>query len=138
MVGSSRKTSGGQELVGPLAGLAPAQAQQPAEEAEVLDPGEHLVDAGVLARHPDEAAYGVALGHDVVPQDPGGAAGGRQQGGDHAQRGGLAGAVGAQQAVDDACADRQVQGVDGGEAAEGAGQAPGLNRGWLRGGLGGP
>ena len=121
------QAEGCQELVGPFAGPAPAQAQQAPEESKVLNPGEHLIDAGVLARHPDDAAHRVALADNVVPQDPGGAATGRQQRGDHAQRRGLPGAVGSQQAVDDARRDRQVQGVDGGERAESAGQAGGLD-----------
>ena len=73
------EAEGGQQLVGPLARPPPAKAQQAAEESQVLRPGEHLVDAGVLARHPDEAAHGVALAHDVVAQDRRPAAGGRQQ-----------------------------------------------------------
>ena len=110
-----------------------AKTQQTPEEPQVLHPGEHLIDAGVLARDPDEAAYGMALADDVVPQDRRPTAGGRQQGGDHAQRRRLAGTVGAEQAVDDAGGNLQIQGVDGGEGAEGPRQAIGLDRrglGW--------
>ena len=67
----------------------------------------------------------MALADDVVPQDHRPAPGGGQQGDHHAQRRRLAGTVGAEQAVDDAGGDLQVQAVDGGEGAEGAGQAIG-------------
>ena len=75
----------------------------------------------------------MALADDVVPQDRRPTAGGRQQGGDHAQRRRLAGSVGAEQAVDDAGGNLQIQGVDGGEGAEGPRQAIGSDRrglGW--------
>ena len=119
------QAEGGQQLVCPLPRPTSAKAQQAPEEAQVLRAGERLIDAGVLSRHPDEAAHRVALADDVVPQDHRPAPGGGQQGGHHAQRRRLAGTVGAEQAVDDAGGDLQVQAVDGGEGAEGAGQAIG-------------
>ena len=119
------QAEGGQQLLGPLPRPTSAKAQQAPEEAQVLRAGERLIDAGVLSRHPDEAAHRVALADDVVPQDHRPAPGGGQQGGHHAQRRRLAGTVGAEQAVDDAGGDLQVQAVDGGEGAEGAGQAIG-------------
>ena len=67
----------------------------------------------------------MALADDVVPQDHRPAPGGGQQGGHHAQRRRLAGTVGAEQAVDDAGGDLQVQAVNGGEGAEGPCQAIG-------------
>ena len=67
----------------------------------------------------------MTLPDDVVPQDRRPTAGGRQQGGDHAQSRRLAGSVGAEQAVDDADGDLQIQGLDGGEGAEGSRQAIG-------------
>ena len=67
----------------------------------------------------------MALVDDVVPQDRRPTPGGRQQGGDHAQRRRLAGSVGAEQSVDDAGGDLQVEVVDGGEGPEGPGQAIG-------------
>ena len=119
------EAEGGQQLLGPLTCPTPAKAQQAPEEPQVLRAGERLVDAGVLSRHPDEAAHRMALADHIVPQDHRPAAGGSQQGGDHAQRRRLTGTVGAEQAVDDAGGDLQVQAVDGGEGAEGAGQAIG-------------
>ena len=67
----------------------------------------------------------MALADDVVPQDHRPAPGGGQQGGDHAQRRRLAGTVGAEQSVDDAGGELQIQVVNGGEGPEGPGQAIG-------------
>ncbi len=67
----------------------------------------------------------MALADHIVPQDHRPAAGGSQQGGDHAQRRRLAGTVGAEQSVDDAGGELQIQVVNGGEGPEGPGQAIG-------------
>ena len=69
----------------------------------------------------------MALADHIVPQDHRPAAGGSQQGGDHAQRRRLAGTVGAEQSVDDAGGELQIQVVNGGEGAEGPRQVIGTD-----------
>ena len=66
---------------------------------------------------------------DVVAEDLGPAAVGAQQGGEHADGGGLAGAVRAEHAVDGAGANGQVDAVDGAVVAEDLDEALGLHRG---------
>ena len=63
----------------------------------------------------------------VVAEHRGPAARRLEQRGEHADRGGLAGAVGAEQAVDGAAADRQVNAVQGPRGAEGLDQAARLD-----------
>ena len=58
------------------------------------------VEGGVLEGDPDAESDLVGLGDDVVAGDLGPAAGGNQQGAEHAHAGGLAGAVGAEEAED--------------------------------------
>ena len=72
--------------------------EQTSDQLEVLDPGEPLVDRGVLAGQPDSGPglTGVATHVDAVDERP--AAVGAQQGAEDAHRGGLAGPVGAEDA----------------------------------------
>ena len=84
------------------------EAPQLGDEHEVLPPGEDLVDGGELAGEADRLADLRGLGGDVVPVDGGGAAVGPEQRGQDPHRGGLAGAVGAEQGEDGARGDAQV------------------------------
>ncbi len=72
-----------QQLVGAAAGGRPAEAQQAAEQDQVLAAGQVLVDRGVLAGEAHQAAHGVGLGDHVVAEDAGAAGVGAQQGGQH-------------------------------------------------------
>src|SRR6185437_12696180 len=83
-------------------GFLGAEVVEPADHVEVLAAGEVLVDRGVLAGKPDDLAYGAGLADDVVPGDQGTARVGSQKRGEDADGGGLAGAVGPQQAEDGA------------------------------------
>jgi hypothetical protein len=67
---------------------------EPADQLEVLEPREVLVDGRALAREPDAETELLGVAHHVEPVDLGAAAGGREQRGEDAHRGGLAGAVG--------------------------------------------
>ena len=93
-------------------GLGPLEAQQPAEQDQVLAPGEVLVDGGELAGQADEAAHRVGLAHDVVPEHARRAGVRAQQRREHPDRRRLAGAVRAEHAVDRAAAHGQVDAVD--------------------------
>src|SRR5882762_9461364 len=69
---------------------------------------------------------------DVVPADPGSAVGGLEDGGEHAKRGGFAGAIGAQEAVNLARLAGEADVVDGADFAallvlEALGQATSFN-----------
>ncbi len=71
-----------------------------------------LVDGRVLPGHADELTDDLRLLDDVVAEDASGAAVGTQQRREHADGGGLAGAVGSEDAVDGAGLDAEVDAVD--------------------------
>ena len=116
-----------EQLGRPRLGLVPLQAQQPAEQDEVLAPGQVLVDRGELARQADGAAHRIGLAHDVVAEHARLAAVRAQQRREHPDRRGLAGAVRAEHAVDGAAAHGQVDAVDGPDRAEDLDEAGGLD-----------
>jgi hypothetical protein len=106
------------------------QAVQPADHFGVLLAGEVVVDGGGLARQADLGAHGGGVGADVDAADAGGARIWWQQGGQDADEGGLAGAVGTEQAVDAAPLDGQGEAVQRTDlAAEGLDEALGLDDG---------
>ncbi|SUA41734.1 Uncharacterised protein [Nocardia africana] len=84
--------------VGAAAGVLLGQTHQPAEQFEVLASGEVLVQRRVLPRHHDRAPHPGRIGDHVVPGHRGAARIGPQQGGQDLDRGGLAGAVGSEDA----------------------------------------
>ena len=114
------------------------RALEAGEEDEVLGGGEQLVDRGVLAGDAEQLADDVRLAADVDAEDGRLARVDRQQGREHLEHGGLAGAVGAEHAEDLAAAHGQVDGVDGALVAERLDQAVRVDgqRGVLGGGLG--
>ena len=91
-----------------MAGSRPAETEQPSGEHEVLPPGEHHVDAGLLAGDPEQTADGGGVGDDVVAEhaDPPGIR--AAQGRDRVDEGRLAGAVGPEQG-EDAGADVEAE-----------------------------
>ena len=66
---------------------------EPAHEFEVLPPCEVLVEAGVLARHPDAPAHLVRIGVDIEAVDECSSSVGSDEGGEDPDQGRLAGAV---------------------------------------------
>jgi hypothetical protein len=116
-----------EQLVGACLGLGALEPQQPAEQDEVLAPRQLLVDRGQLAGQADEPTDGVGLLHDVTPEHAGLALVGPQQGGQHADRGRLAGPVGSQDAIHRAARNGQVDAVDGTNAPEGLDEAGGFD-----------
>src|SRR5690606_9359759 len=77
-----------------------------------------LVDRRELAGEAHAGAHGVRVVDDVVAEHAGRARRGLQQRGEHADRGGLAGAVGTEHAVHRAGPNVEVDGVDGARLAE--------------------
>ena len=65
-VGRVVEAERGQQLARPGPGLAPGHAQQPADEQQVLHPGQRLVHRRVLPGQPDQLADLVRLAHHVV------------------------------------------------------------------------
>jgi hypothetical protein len=87
-------------------------------QLEQLPPGHQRVDGGVLERHPDGAAHLARFTDHVEAGHPGRAVAGREQGGQHPDRGRLARPVRAQEAEDLALGHLQVHTVDRGQVAE--------------------
>ena len=85
---------------------------------EQLSAGHQRVDRRLLEGHPDRAADIVGLADHVVAGYERRAGGGAEEGGEDADQGGLAGAVGAEEAVDLSGVDLEVEVVDGADGAE--------------------
>ena len=92
---------------------------EPADHVDVLAPAQVLVDRGVLAGQPDDAAHHVGLLGHVVAQDGGDALVGLEDGGEDAHRRGLAGPVGAEQPEHGARLDLEGDAVEGAHVAAG-------------------
>ena len=112
--------------------LAAARAWPPARAHAVeaarpssrfSDAGEVLVDRRVLAGEPDPLAQLGGVAHDVEPGDARGAGVGLQQRRQHAHRGRLAGAVGAEQPEHGARRRLEVDAVERPDVAEGLDEA---------------
>ena len=89
-----------QHLPHPPGDVRAAAPVQPALQDQVLAAGGQLVGPAQLAHVADAAADPPGLAPDVQPGDRGAAPVDRQQGGQHPQRGGFAGAVRAQESDD--------------------------------------
>ncbi len=100
-----------EQLGRPRLGRRPRVAPQPGEQHEVVHARQVFVDRCELAGHAHSAAHRVGLGDDVVTEHPCAAVGRPQQRRQHADGGGLAGAVGSKYAVDEARRNPQVQTV---------------------------
>src|SRR6476646_697492 len=108
------------------------------EAAEVFDKflgGGPGIDRRNGGEETDVGADFFGVLDDVVAADGGGAVGGLEDGGEHAQRGGFAGAVGAEQAVNLAGLTLKADVIDGTDFAallvlEALGQATSINHEW--------
>ena len=107
-----------------LACLVPVAhyAVQPGEELDVLAHGQIGVQRELLRHVADPFPDGSPVLAYVEPGDPAGSLRGREQAGEHLDRGGLACAVGPQEAEDLPGADREGDRVDRHEVAEAPGQ----------------
>jgi hypothetical protein len=104
------------------------QAEQPADQVEVLGARDLVVDGGVLAGEPDAPADLLGVGHHVVTEDAGAPGVRPQQRGQDPDRGGLAGSVRPEQPEDGPCGHLQVQPAQHRPGAEGLAQVLGLDR----------
>ena len=104
-----------EELAGPLAGFALGQAVEAADHLEVEPAGEEAVDGGLLRGDADAAAHLVGLVDDVEAGHRPRALGGDGEGGEDADRGGLAGAVVAEEAEHGAGRHVEVEVAEGPE-----------------------
>ena len=92
-------------------------AQHP-HHLEVLATGEVGIDRGELTRHTDATTHGVGLLHHVATEHLGSPGVGLQHGGQHPHGGGLAGAVGAEQAEHGSLGHLEIYPVEGDDIAE--------------------
>jgi hypothetical protein len=110
-----------------VAGGAPAELEQPPEQDEVLPAAEDLVDGGVLPGQPDPFADPLGLTRDVEAGHRGPARVEAQERAQDAHGGGLAGAVGPEQAVHGSGRNGQVEPVERGGRAVGLADPFGLH-----------
>jgi hypothetical protein len=99
---------------------------QPGHHPEVLLPGQHVVDGGVLAGEADRAPHTRRVGEQVMPGHGGGARVGAQQRGEDADQRGLARAVRAEERHDLAGRDGEVDPVKNGLGPECLADARGI------------
>ena len=118
-VGRVGEVEAGQQLVGPRPGLRLGQVVEPPDHLEVLEPGQVLVDGGVLAGQPDRARAPRRPRRTTSrPRTCAPAGVGPQQRGQDPHHRGLPGAVRAEQAQHRALGDGQVHPVERGGVAE--------------------
>ena len=118
-----------QEFGGAALGLGALHAVEAPHHHQVLGAGQALVDRGVLAGQADPLAQLGRLAHGVDTRHLDLALGGALERGQHSNRGGLAGAVGAEQAEHRAGADLEVHAVHGAHVAVDLDQARDADRG---------
>ena len=109
----SHRSSTAQQFLGAGARRAPAARPRGRRRIRDIRAGQLVVEHRLVGQPGDDALGGDRVGQRVDAEDADAAGIGRQQAGHHAQRRGLAGAVGAEQGVELARADRQVETVDG-------------------------
>ena len=121
----------GAELDQPAVDLVAGQAVELALEAQQLEAGLLRVERDILQGDADVQAHLLGTVDDVEARHRCPAAGRGQEGAQHLDRRGLAGAVGPEQAVDLPLVDGEVKAVDRGDVAEGPAEvAGGDRRGW--------
>src|SRR5207237_396442 len=98
------------------------------DEAQELSPRQVRVDERLLVQVPEPGLCGLGLPPDVDAADGGAAGAGNGQPAEHAERGGLAGAVAPQQAEDLPAKHREVDTGDGNFLAESFRERAGLDR----------
>jgi hypothetical protein len=104
--------------------------EQPCDEVQVLANGEVVVEAKLLRHIADLALDGGRLGDDVQPQAGAAARVRGQEAAQHADAGGLAAAVGAEEAADAPGSHLDVDVVDHGTPAVVLGEASDVNGQW--------
>lgn len=109
-----------------------ADAVDAGDEIEVLTDGEIIEEPGFVGEERERALGGQRGGGEVVTGDAEGAGAGGNDAGEAAERGGFAGAVGADEAEDFAWANEEGQLADGSEAAVAFGEGLDLDHDWAR------
>ena len=112
-----------QRLGDAVGAFAAGDVEDAGEQCDVLPAGQARVGGQLLRHVAEQAAYRHPVPGRVVAEDPDHAGRDRQQRGDAADRGRLAGAVGAEQSEDLALAHGQVEAVDGVGLTEGVGES---------------
>ncbi len=107
-----------QEFVGAGIDRGPRELPEHAHHLQVLATGEVGVDRRELARHADPTADGVGVLHDVTTQHLGPSGIGLEHGGQHPHGGGLAGAVGTEQAEHGPFRHLEIDAVEGDDVVE--------------------
>lgn len=105
------------------------EAVEASVELEVFEGGEFVVEGEFLGHIADEAFDLFGGLFDVEAGDFGGSFGGFEDAAEHADDGGFAGAVGAEEAKDGAFGDVEGDVVDGGEVAEAFGEVMAFDHG---------
>ncbi len=126
--GGLREAEGVEQLVGPRTHRRAPEAEQPADQDQVLPPREVLVDGRELAGEADAPRGPRRPRGRCRVRGPGFAGVGLQQRREHPDRGRLARAVGPEHAIDRALGDRQIDAVDRARLAEALREAGGLDR----------
>ena len=111
-VGGIHQADALEQRVATRPALGLGHALQRGLQPHVLATGEQRVQRGLLECRSDRAPHRGAFAHDVVPGHARSARTRRQQRGEHQHRGRLAGPVGAEEPVDLAGLDAQVDPVD--------------------------
>ena len=106
------------QLVDPRLERVAAHAVERAEIADMLAPCEARIEAAHVGQHADAALHPAPVEMRIDAVDQGIAPVGGEHGVDEAQDGGLAGAVGADDAGDLAVARNEADAADGMDAAE--------------------
>ncbi len=127
-LGSVAEVEALEQLGGSLLRRGAAHPVEAADHGQVLGPGQVLVDRGVLAGEADVLAQLVALLQDVHSGYGRAAGVGLQERGQDPDRGGLAGAVGPEQAEHGSGLDFKVHSVERLDVAEVLGQPVGRDR----------
>jgi len=97
-----------EELGGAVGGGFLGHAKEAAMEVDVFGDGAGSVEGIVLGNYADDAAGEGGMGNDVYASDAHGAGGGNGAGGGDGDRGGLSGAVWAEQTIDQSGRDVEV------------------------------
>ena len=102
-----------EELCAAVLGHIPTQAMEAGLEPDVLPAGQVLIERHLLQRRPDDRPHLASLRHHIQTEHARLPCGGREQGGEDVDGGGLPGSVGPQESVDLARSDRQGHAVHG-------------------------
>src|SRR5205823_8707349 len=108
-----RKLENRQQLFGIPLGASPLDAPEAGNEFKILEWRELVVEHGLVGQPRRDAFGGDGIAERIDAEDLDAPGVGRQKARDHAQRGGLARAVGTQQRVKLASANRKVEIVYG-------------------------